>query len=336
VATVSLALSGRYQDGHRVSAATRERVLTVAADLGYTPNHVARSLRQRKTTILAMLVPRLGNPYYTDIVGGGQVAALERGYAVTVMPAPDPETRAHAVRLLGGGIVDGVIVAHHANELVDELRHLRAQGVHTVVVQGRSPDPRIPAIRVDTEESAYVATRHLIGLGHRRIAHLTVRGGMSGRPVEPRSDRLSGYRRALLEGGVAPDDHLVVIGDFKANTMAAGAAMAAELLRRPWPRPTAIFTYNDLAAVGAMRTLSAAGVRVPEDMSVVGHDGIPMGGFTNPALTTVAHHSSELGRLAVCLLCDLLEGRPPGELERLLPTELVVRASSGPPPASAG
>jgi LacI family transcriptional regulator len=335
VATVSLALSGRYQDGHRVSAATRERVLTIAADLGYTPNHVARSLRQRKTTILAMLVPRLGNPYYTDIVGGGQVAALERGYAVTVMPAPDRDTRAHAVRLLGGGIVDGVIVAHHANELVDELRHLRAQGVQTVVVQGRSPDPRIPAIRVDTEESAYVATRHLISLGHRRIAHLTVLGGVSGQPATPRSDRLSGYRRALVEGGATPDNRLVVIGGFRANTMEAGAATAAELLRRPGPRPTAIFTYNDLVAVGAMRTLAKAGIRVPEDMSVVGHDGIPMGAFTSPALTTVAHHTAELGRLAVAMLCDLLDGRSPDQVERLLPTELVVRESSGPPPAGA-
>lgn len=336
VATVSLALSGRYQDGHRVSAATRERVLRVAADLGYTPNHVARSLRQRKTTVLAMLVPRLGNPYYTDIVGGGQEAALERGYAVTVMPAPDRETRAHAVRLLGGGIVDGVIVAHHANELVEELRHLRAQGVQTVVVQGRSPDPRIPAIRVDTEESAYIATRHLVGLGHRRIAHLTVLGGMSGRPAELRSDRLTGYRRALVEGGVTPDDRLVVIGGFKANTMQAGAATMAELLRRPGPRPTAIFTYNDLVAIGAMRTLAESGIRVPEDISVVGHDGIPVGAYTTPALTTVAHHTASLGALAVNLLCDLLDGRPPEQVERTLPTQLVVRESSGPPPDGMG
>jgi DNA-binding LacI/PurR family transcriptional regulator len=333
LATVSLALSERFQDGHRVADATRERVLVAARELGYTPNHIAQSLRQRRTAILAMVVPSLANPYYTEIFEGCRQVALGRGYSLTVMEAPDPRARGQAIRLLQGGAVDGVVVAHHADELVSELRRLRRQGVQAVTVQGRSPDPGIPAVRVDTRESAHLATGHLIRLGHRRIGHLTVL------PIEPEvaddesaplsSLRLVGYRRALTEAGLAYDPDLVVVGDDTVDLTVAGAQAARELLRRPGPPATAIFAYNDMLAIGAIRELLDAGLRVPEDVAVIGHDGIRLGAFTNPGLSTVAHHCLTQGRLAMETLCDLLEGAAPGDREQRLEPELVVRESCG-------
>lgn len=338
LATVSLALSGRFQEGHAVAEATRERIINVAAELGYVPNHIGRSLRQRKTTILALLVPDLTNPYYTEIFEGGHRVALQRGYELTVVSAANPRSREHTIRLLRGGSVDGVIVAHHAAELLQELRRPPGQWVPTVTVQGASPDPEIPGIRVDTREGAFVATRHLVALGHRRIAHLTVippSDYAADDPMAPPSShRLLGYRRALEEAGIEYRPGLVVTGDIEGHLLEVGAAAVRDLLQRPAPRPTAAFIYNDMLAIGAIRELLDRGVRVPEDIAIVGHDGIDLGAFTNPRLTSVAHRCREQGNLAVETLCDLLEGRFPAEVDRVLPPELVVRESSGAGPTA--
>jgi LacI family transcriptional regulator len=167
-----------------------------------------------------------------------------------------------------------------------------------------------------------MATRHLIGLGHRRIAHIT----QPLQPAEGRRDRIDGYRRALAEAGLPFDPSLVVTTE---NSMTGGCKAIGQLLRQGARRPTAAFMYNDQIAVGALHALRRRGVNVPEDFAVVGFDGVALGQFTEPPLTTIDHPRGELGRLAIETLIGVIEKKPVKARERLLPVRLVVRDSCG-------
>jgi DNA-binding LacI/PurR family transcriptional regulator len=191
-----------------------------------------------------------------------------------------------------------------------------------VVLQEQSPDPSIQSVSVDLEAGGYMATRHLIDLGHHRIAHVTERLHEPG----TRRDRLDGYRRALEEAGLAFDPSLVLTAE---NTMAGGSKAIEQLLAFGTQRPTAGFMYNDLMAVGALHALRAHRLSVPDDFAVVGFDGVAIGQFTVPTLTTIDHPREELGRLAIEALIGALEKRPADAREHLLPVQLVVRESCG-------
>ena len=196
----------------------------------------------------------------------------------------------------------------------------------------RSPDPRIPSIRIDDELGAYLATRHLVSLGHRRIAHISVLGGrIDDDDGSPQFERYRGYLRALVEADLRSEPDCIVQG---AGLMAGGRDSALELLARfpdSHQRPTAVFVYNDLTAVGVLRALYEAGVRVPDDMAVVGFHGLDVGQFTTPALTSVGHARAELGELGASLLLDRIAHQSFGELlaEQVLPVELLIRESCG-------
>ena len=170
-------------------------------------------------------------------------------------------------------------------------------------------------------------TTHLLKLGHRHIAHLTSRvSDLSAQGSSVESDRLRGYVRALAEAGVAYDPAWLLQGE---PTVPGGYALMHELLARPGPRPTAVFCISDLRAIGALRALYEAGIQVPEDMAIVGFDGILLGQFTTPALTTMDQPREEMGRLAAEMLFHLLEGQQPLPSERVRSAELLVRESCG-------
>lgn len=315
-ATISLVLNGGASKV-RISDETRDRVLAVAKDLGYRPNHAARSLRQRRTRTIAMVLPSLANPYFSEVVLGAQAAARQAGYTVAVIVSdrvPD------GLAALEGSAFDGVVVAGRANAGAPLIRRLASHGVAVVVLQQDSPDPTIRCVRVDLEAGGHLATHHLIDLGHRRIAHIT----------EPKPEnstvpeRVDGYRRALNEAGIAFDPALVLVTE---NTMAGGAEAVDRLFDGP-ARPTAIFAYNDIIAIGALAGLRRRGLAVPDDVAVVGFDGIAMGGFVAPTLTTVDHPRDLLGRVAVTAVIDALENRAPAAAGPL-PVTLVVRESCG-------
>jgi LacI family transcriptional regulator len=324
-ATISLVLNGRAGKV-RISDRTRDKVISAAAELGYTPNHAARSLRQRRTRIITFVLPTLDNPYFSDVVRAAQGAAQERGYAVWVIPAKTRPGEFHALSFLQGAAFDGVIVAGRENCTAAALAGLAARGVAVVVLQERSPDPAIRSVSVDLEAGGYMATRHLIGLGHRRIAHVTERLHEPG----TRFDRIDGYCRALAEAGIAFDPALVMTAE---NTMAGAAKAIGSLLEAPGP-PTAAFMYNDQMAVGALHALRMRGLSVPDDFAVVGFDGVALGQFAAPTLTTVDHPREELGRLAIEALIDAIEKRPCDAREHLLPVRLVVRESCGAGPGA--
>jgi LacI family transcriptional regulator len=297
----------------RISAETTRRVLTAAAELGYTPAHAARSLRLGRTGLLSMVVPQVDNPYYPEIFAGAREAAAERGYAIDLFAVADSEQARETLRRLGTGMADGVLVTCEdgTDELAPDLRRLRDRGMAVAVTHAAGPDERIPGVRVDIEAGARLAMRHLLGLGHLRIAYVGNLAGAS-------EARHSAYREALAEAGIGYDAALTYGVE---PTARSGAEVAAQI------SATAVFAFNDLVAMGIVHGLAAAGVRVPEDVSVVGFDGIAVSEFTVPALTTVAHPRRELGRQAVWRLCDQLDGVAAAEDVVLTPS-LVVRAST--------
>jgi LacI family transcriptional regulator len=304
----------------RISSETRERVIAAAAQLGYTPNHAARSLRQRSTRLITFVLPTLENPYFLEIVSAAQTEAASKGYSVTIISSRNELSEFHTALLLQGAAYDGIIVAGHNNCAAPELVALAKRGRAVVVLQEPSPAPEISSVSVDLEAGGYLATRHLIELGYRRIAHVT----QELRIVETGRDRADGYRRALSEAGLPFDDDLVIVTD---NSFDGGLAALDRMLSLKTP-PTALFAYNDRLAIGALHGLRRRGIRVPQDFAVVGFDGIAVGRFMAPTLTTIDSSRQELGKLAMQAVIDAIEKKE-ARPDYILPVRLVVRESCG-------
>jgi DNA-binding LacI/PurR family transcriptional regulator len=335
-ATVSFVLNGRG-GAVAISETTQATVRAVAARLGYTPNHAARSLRSRRTGIITLLISSLINPYFTSIATAIGAAVGRRGYELNIIDVSDNEAKLQALEHLRGGYADGAIIAtgYRSTQGValDVVQDLARNGLPVVLVLDRSPAPGIPAIRIDNEYGPYLATSHLLRLGHQSVAFLSVAGT---HPLDQegtsKADRYHGYWRALDEADVPFEPRWVLQG--AAQTAPVGRELMHALLALPAPRPTAAVTFNDPMALGALRALYEAGVRAPEEMAVVGFGGIEQGQYSNPALTTIAHQHTGLGQQAVEMLFDLLAGRAVTDPERIMPVELLVRESCGAPPAT--
>ena len=320
-ATVSIVLSGSASS-IRVSSATRARVLAAADRLGYIPNHAAQSLRRRRTRSITFINPAPENPYFTEVIRAAQIAAEEAGYGIFAAVVPNPQAAVQILSHLNAGTSDGVIVGSRDPGVLNELRHAIRRGVAAVALQPNIEEHAISAVRTDKEAGGHLATRHLLQLGHRRIAHLADQAQYAKHP----SERTAGYRRALTEAGITFDPGWIVEG---ANNVQGGDGSMRALLARHGARPTAAFVFNDQMAIGALHALRACGVRVPEDMAVVGFDGIELGAFTNPELTTVEQPRADVGRRAVELIFDLLDGEASEVRDITLPLRLVVRESCG-------
>jgi DNA-binding LacI/PurR family transcriptional regulator len=306
----------------RVSPATQARVLAVASHLGYVPNHAAQSLRRNRTRSLTFINPSPANPYFAELVAGAQAAAEQAGYSVTVANVPTREAAVQILAHLNAGTSDGVIVGSRDPRVLAELAPAIRRGLAVVALQSDTDEPHVAIVRTDREAGGYLATRHLIELGHRRIAHLMDNAAYARRPAE----RTAGYRRALQEAGIDVGPDWLVPGT---NTVAGGDASMRTLLERGGPRPTAVFAFNDQMAIGALHALRTRGLRVPDDMAIVGFDGIALGAYTTPELTTVEQPSGEVGKRAVEVLFDLLDGDSSSPTRVTLPVRLVVRESCG-------
>jgi LacI family transcriptional regulator len=333
--TVSHVLNGRA-DQARISTATKERVLGVASRLGYTPNHAARSLRRQRTGIISVLIWRLSSPLFADIAAGVRTVADRYGYQVGVIDAGavDKQVEVRALQYLRTGICDGVVVAtsshSHRGPALDALLELVDGGVPAAVVFDRSPSPAIPAIDIDNAGGMRLSTQHLTSLGHRRIAHFT----FGDTPLDPAdqdtpSVRYRGYLQALVDAGIQPDPSWVFQGN---RAVEGGREMAHALLVRfpdPATRPTAVVAVNDRTAIGVLRGFYERGVRVPDDIAVVGFHDIETARYTTPALTTIAHPREELGEMAAEALFTRLEGGEVEVRDRIVPVSLTVRESCG-------
>lgn len=319
-ATVSRALNGTGQVAER----TRRRIEEAISALGYQPNRVARSLVLKATHTIAILLPDITNPFFPALVKGVQLAADEQGYAVLLChTGGDPTKEESYFEVLRGQHVDGVLLVGLVSP-PERLKRLVRHGL-PVISLDRSVDlPGSATVRIDHQAGGRLATEHLLRLGHRRTAHIA---GPNGLTVS--QQRLDGYRQALARGGLALDDRLVAVGDFSED---GGYRGVEELLARKRVF-TALFAANDLTAIGAMTALRERGLRVPEDVSVVGFDDIHLASYISPKLATVRQPAYEMGRRAARLLIDACRaGGRLAEGTTIFECELVVRESTGPAP----
>lgn len=329
-ATVSRSLRG----GVGVEPATRAKVEEAARQLHYRPSGVARSLKLRATRTLGLIVTDIENPYFPQIVRAVEDAAREQGYTVLLADGRrDPERELESLDILGEREVDGMIIASTT------LTRRHGERIHelpcpVIIINSASTVPAVPGVVSDNYTGGRMAAEHILELGHRTIAFV---GGPEGDvSVQARVDGA----RAAIAG--QPESDRAQFRVVDADASVDGGIRAAETLTVGGISETALLCRNDLTAIGVIRGLKAAGVRVPQDVSVVGFDDIEMAAYVDPALTTVHQSTDEMARRAVADLFERLSrGRapvaagsdgPPGETYRV-PVELVVRASSGPRPA---
>jgi DNA-binding LacI/PurR family transcriptional regulator len=322
IKTVSNVVNGYVH----VAPETRARVQAAIEALGYVPNQAARQLRGGRSGVIALAVPELPAPYFAELAGLIVQAAERRRWTVLI---DQTDGRAERGRGLLAGLrrhaIDGLIVSPSALSGGEEV--LGSGGPPTVLLGARTGRGRADHVAIDNVAAGADATRHLCGLGRRRVAVIGVRDD-SPRGAAARQ-RLAGYRAALAEAGLRADPALEA--GVTRFGRAEGAAAMARLLDQPRP-PDAVFCVNDLLALGALRTLLERGCRVPDDVAVIGFDDIEDGRFGTPTLSTVAPDTPRIAQLAVDLLAERLSrdraaGGPPRELRvehRLLPRESTV------------
>lgn len=322
-ATVSRALNGKSS----VSVATRDKVLAAASSLGYVVSSNASGLATGRTRNVGVVVPFLNRWFFSSVLEGAESALLRQGYDLTLynLGGGADERRSVFEHFLLRKRVDAVIAI--SLELTPgEVSRLLEMGKPIVGVGG--PLPGVRTLSIDDVEVARLATQHLLDLGHRVIAHL---GGdvNAERDFHLPGNRKVGYEDALLGAGVAVDPSLFGIGDF---TIEGGHRAAMLLLTRTGPHPTAIFAASDEMAIGAILAIRELGLRVPEDVSVIGIDDHELAEFFG--LTTVAQFPAQQGRKAVEILMEELHPgtRDVGALNIPLQFDLIVRNSTAPPP----
>jgi DNA-binding LacI/PurR family transcriptional regulator len=316
---VSLAMRGSDQ----VSAASRKAIFAAASELGYRPNAAARSLVRQRSFIFGVMLSDLHNPFFAEVVDGIDDAAVSAGYrALYNSGRRSPRLEAEAIETLLELRVDGLIVA--APAVGPKSAVAAAQSVPTVVVGRATRSPEIDCVTNDDRLGGELVVDHLVSLGHRRIAH--IHGG-SGAGAHPRR---TGYERAMRRHDLAAEIRTVA----GAYTEDAGMKGMAELLDSGDP-PTAVFAANDVAAIGALGVLDESGLRVPEDMSVVGYDNTHISGRHRFDLTTVDQPRFEIGRTAVALLLERLDGERFDAKRVVLAPRLVARGSSAGVPRGA-
>jgi LacI family transcriptional regulator len=309
---------------------TRARVLAAVEALDYRPSAVARSLRSRSTRTLGLVITDITNPFYPELVRAVEDAAHALGYALLLgNSVADPARELAYLELLAARRVDGLIIA--AGDIPE--RHaawLRRTALPVVVVNGESPEGSLPSAASENRRGARAAARHLLHLGHRRLGLVTAAVGDGTTRL-----REAGIREAIAAAG--RDPATLVVEQGARHVSGGEAAMTALLVRAP--AVTGVLCHNDLMALGALRAVRAAGLRVPRDVSIVGFDDIDLAAYAEPPLTTVAQDTGRLGRWGVERLVALLQagarGRDAGPFApTTVPTRLVVRGSTGPPAAA--
>jgi len=316
--TVSLVLNDRSES---IPETTRRRVLEAARELGYHPDHSARGLAGGRSQTLALVLRQTaeqvaGDALLAETLRGLATAARSASFRVLVEPlTPGETTYGDLVR---SGRADGVVVS---GPLFDdpELADLVAEGF-PIVIQGHLPGAAAPSVDVDNVASARLAVDHLLELGHRRIACIT----NAALTYTAAADRLAGYREALATAGLAAAPELVEAGAFDAES---GHRAMTRILERA--RPDAVFVASDVVALGAIGALREAGLRVPDDVSVVGFDDVPLAAYFDPPLTSIRVPAYDLGLAAGHALLDRIQGHEV-PLRTLLPTVLVARSSAIP------
>jgi LacI family transcriptional regulator, galactose operon repressor len=319
ITTVSKVLNNRAD----ISEATRSRVLAKVEELGYKRNAVARSLSLRRSHTLGIVIPDLMHSFFVEIIAGIEPVASTRGYGLLLCSSSEnPEKEQSELEMLRSRQVDGIVLASaHGSGITGLLQQLTKQGT-TLVMIDRDDHPSVKCHRVltDDERVGHLATEHLLDLGRRAIAHI------GGPAIVHAKRREKGWRDALRARGIKPPDEWIVRGGF----MESEGHQAMKRLLEVRPRIDAVFAANDPSAIGAMKAILGAGLRVPDDIAVVGVGDIALGDLLRVPLTTVGWSRTDQGRHAAELMLNSLDGDNDAEPQRIIiPPRLIVRESSG-------
>ena len=318
VSTVSRIVNGTA----RVADDKRLAVEAAIARLGYRPNLHARSLKMGTSMTIGILTQKIESPVFNRVMLGIEEGLKDSNYAPIIVSGHwNPKEEMERVQLLMARRIDGLVILNGGLG-DDQIREFARR--QPVVASGRRLDgPNLRAVRLDNVHGGYIATKHLLGLGHRRIAHIT-----GHRSHGARAWRLAGYLDGLNQAGIEPDPALVIEGEF---SFESGIAGARRLLDLDDP-PTAIFGANDDTACGVIYEAAARGLAVPDQLSVFGFDDTPMSRQVWPSLSTIRQPSRDMGRIAARQLLDEISGHGAGGIVRL-PYQLQIRHSTGPVPA---
>lgn len=316
VATVSRALS----NPEKVSSESLDKVHKAIAEVGYRPNMLARNFRSARAYAVVVLVPDIANPFYSLFIRALEDRAHQKGYAVLLGDTRGtPEREMEYIRRVETRLADGIVQLRPSSEKSQNNIPADVPCVNACGCEYTTG----PAIRIDNRGAAKSMVNYLISLGHKRI------GVISGLKDNPHAiDRLEGYKEALAEAGIPFEKDLIAEGDF---TMWSGLNAAFQFCNMK-NRPTAIFSMNDEMAIGAMQTLKNQGFKIPEDISVTGFDDIAYAKYSDPSLTTISQPAEEMGKMAMDMLLKVIEGEPLSQRECVLPTEFIIRKSTGPAP----
>ena len=321
-----MTVSKVLRDAPDISPATKARVRQLAEQMGYMPDSIAQGLRNRTTKLFGLVISATTNPIWARVVMAIEEKAYELGYDIILSHSLNtPEREEQVVRRLLSRRVDGIFInpVYRLAPTAAIYDELLRRATPTVLLGHRAPFcERFVNVESDDVAASYAATKHLLELGHKRIAFF------SGAPAAPSShERLEGYRRALREASIEPEDSLI----FNAgSTTDEGEAAAVQMLSEA-PKATAVQTANDLVAIGAATIFLKQGVRIPEDLSIVGFGNVLVSEYFRVPLTTIRQPKLRLGTAAMDSMVRLLRGERP-ENKRLR-AEIVIRQSSGPPPA---
>ena len=302
-----------------VSADARERVLSVIDELRYIPSAVARSLKNDKTHTLGMMIPNNSNPYFAEIIQGIEDESFKLGYNIILCNSyDDPKKQAAYTRVLMEKRIDGLIIVASGSD--DELNQLLSdEAIPKVLVDREVPGLAADFIESDHEQGGYLATKHLLELGHTDIACVA-----GPKTLLPSGDRVHGYLRALQEANVPFQDEFLAHSDFTSQ----GGFTAFQQLLALKKRPSAIFVSNDLMAIGGLCAAQQAGVQIPTELSVVGYDDIALASFSTPRLTTIAQPKYEIGVLTAQVMVARIKNAELPLRREMLQTQLVIRQST--------
>lgn len=320
--TVSRAL----RNSPSVGRETTDRIQSIARQAGYRVSAVARSLVTSKTRTIGVVVTTICDPFVAEVVAGIEEMTVSHGYSVFLANCnADPVREAKVVESFEERRVDGIIVtASRVGALY--MSHLSKMNIPIVLINNFREGDFVYSIGIDNLAASLEATSHLIELGHRRIAYIGDRFG-----YQSDTDRFGGYRQALERADIPFRPELVAHGDGKP----AGGEEAMHELLRLSQRPTAVFCYNDMSALGALRAIGSRQLNVPEDVSLVGFDDLSLASYFQPPLTTVRQPKEYMGRVAAEIVLKLLSGVS-CELNLKVPGELIVRASTARPQSATG
>jgi len=318
ITTVSRVLNNKPD----VSDETKENILRIIDKLGYNPNGIARGLVMQRTYTIGLIIPDISNPLFPEIARGIEKKAKKLNYSVIFYDTDnDIVEEREAIRVLRSKQVDGIILTSLSVKNSNELLKMKEEKFPVVELDRLIQNIKIPTITIDNVLSGYTATSYLIEMGHTRLGHIT--GDLS---IKSAENRLKGFRKALKKYQLKLENKWVLEGDY---TSSSGYNQMKRLLKQS-EKPTAVFIANDLMALGSYEAIFEEGLRIPEDISIIGHDGIDMASFVRPKLTTIAQPKLELGEKAAETLVKIIEN--PGiykdEKNVILNTQLLIKEST--------